>query len=47
MSDRCSILIVDDEPIVGERLKSLLVKDGHSVEVFTDPLKAVDRLEDK
>jgi DNA-binding NtrC family response regulator len=45
MSQTCSILILDDEPIVGERLKALLVKDGHQVEVFTDPHKAVERLE--
>ena len=47
MSNTRSILILDDEPIVGERLKTLLVKDGHSVEVFTEPRLAIERLEDK
>ncbi len=47
MSDTCTILILDDEPIVGERLKSLLLKEGHMVEVYTDPLKAVNRMEEQ
>jgi DNA-binding NtrC family response regulator len=37
------ILIVDDEPIVGERLKAFLSKDGHRVETFVDPKKALER----
>lgn len=47
MSDHCEILIVDDEPIVGERLKSFLEKDGHQVEIFVDPAVALARLNDK
>jgi len=47
MSKTRSILILDDEPIVGERLKTLLVKDGHLVEVFTDPRLAIKHLEEK
>jgi DNA-binding NtrC family response regulator len=47
MSYRCDILILDDEPIVGARLKTLLEKDGHRVEVFTDPARALRYLEDK
>ena len=47
MSKTRSILILDDEPIVGERLKTLLVKDGHLVEVFTDPRLAIRHLEEK
>ena len=47
MSYPCQILILDDEPIVGDRLKKLLEKDGHQVEGFTDPISAVQRLEDK
>jgi DNA-binding NtrC family response regulator len=47
MSETRSILILDDEPIVGERLKTLLVKDGHNVEVFTDPRLAIERLEER
>jgi len=47
MSDTCHILVVDDEPIVGDRLKILLEKDGHSVENFIDPKAAFRRLEEK
>jgi DNA-binding NtrC family response regulator len=41
------ILILDDEPIVGERLKAALEKEGHTVETFVNPFRAVQRLEDK
>jgi DNA-binding NtrC family response regulator len=41
------ILILDDEPIVGQRLKAALEKEGHSAETFVDPIQAVTRLEDK
>jgi DNA-binding NtrC family response regulator len=47
MDRRCEILIVDDEPIVGERLKATLHKDGHLVETFTDPAEALARLAEK
>ena len=46
MSATCHILILDDEPIVGNRLKALLTKDGHNVEVFTNPSLAIERLEE-
>ncbi len=41
------ILILDDESMVGQRLKPALEKDGYRVEVFTAPLEAVTRLEEK
>lgn len=41
------ILILDDEPIVGKRLQPALERDGHRVEVFVDPQKAVRRLGEK
>jgi DNA-binding NtrC family response regulator len=47
MSYRYEILIVDDEPIVGERLRPFIEKDGHRVELFVDPLLAMQRLESK
>jgi DNA-binding NtrC family response regulator len=47
MDHRCEILIVDDEAIVGERLKAFLEKDGYLVESFVDPVQALQRLEDK
>jgi len=34
-------MVVDDEPIVGERLSSTLTKDGFAVEAFTDPTEAL------
>ena len=45
MDRRCEILLVDDEPIVGERLLASLHKDGHKVEAFTDPSEALRRLD--
>jgi DNA-binding NtrC family response regulator len=47
MSNRYEILILDDEPIVGERLKPFIEKDGYRVEIFTDPVSALERLESK
>ena len=47
MVNPCDILILDDEPIVGERLKPALEKEGHRVEVFVDPTRALQRLEGK
>ena len=38
------VLVLDDEPIVCERLKSSLEKYGLSVETFTDSQKALERL---
>ena len=39
-----SICILDDEPIVGDRLKSELEDDGYTVEVFTDSASALNRV---
>jgi DNA-binding NtrC family response regulator len=47
MGKRLEILILDDEPIVGNRLKPALQRDGYQVEVFIDPKKAVERLKEK
>lgn len=47
MGHGCEILIVDDEHIVVERLKSFIDKDGHRVEAFDDPAEALKRLETK
>jgi DNA-binding NtrC family response regulator len=46
MRDPIKIVVIDDEPIVGERLKAMLVRDGHRVENFVNPLKAIDRLQE-
>jgi len=47
MSERREILIVDDEPIVGERLEATLGRDGFAIEVFDDPARALERLDEK
>jgi len=44
MSDRARILILDDEPIVGDRLKPALEKCGYEVETQTDSQAAIDQL---
>jgi DNA-binding NtrC family response regulator len=41
------ILILDDEPIVGDRLKPALEKCGYTVETLTDSQEAIDRLAQK
>jgi DNA-binding NtrC family response regulator len=40
-------MIIDDEPIVGKRLKRLLEKDGFEVETFTRGSVAAEYLERK
>jgi len=41
------ILVLDDEEIVGKRLKTALEKSGFAVEVFTDSREAVVRIAEK
>ena len=47
MTQNLLIMLVDDEPIVGKRLKPALAKYGMEVEVFEDPKLALKRLEEK
>ncbi len=47
MEKRLNILILDDESIVGERLKAALQKDGYEVEIFLNPNKALERISEK
>jgi len=47
MKDTKPVMILDDEPIVGDRLKPVLEKEGFEVEVFTDSEKAIERLKEK
>jgi DNA-binding NtrC family response regulator len=42
-----SVMVLDDEPIVGERLKPVLEKEGFTVEVYTDSVQALERLKQK
>lgn len=44
MTDKARILILDDEPIVCDRLKPALEKCGYSVETLTDSQQAIDQL---
>jgi DNA-binding NtrC family response regulator len=44
---RPEVLLIDDEPIVGQRLKGGLEKLGCGVEVCQDPMKALDRIKEK
>ena len=40
---KTSILILDDEPIVSQRLKPSLEKKGYQVETFTNSIEALKR----
>jgi DNA-binding NtrC family response regulator len=39
-------MVLDDEPIVGKRLRQALTKDGIEVEIFEDPSQAISRLDE-
>jgi DNA-binding NtrC family response regulator len=45
--EQVNILLLDDEPIVGQRLKGGLVKIGCDVETFENPLEAMSRIAQK
>ena len=47
MDQKVEVMVLDDEPIVGERLQDYLQKKGMSVETFTESQKAIDRLKEK
>ena len=47
MENRVDVLLLDDEPIVGKRLKPALAKIGCDVEVFENPREALERLDQK
>ena len=47
MTDAIEILLLDDEPIVGKRLKPALEKIGCHVEVFEDSEAAMKRIDEK
>ena len=42
-----SVLVLDDEPIVGKRLKPALAKMGYEVEVFDSPKEALERITER
>ena len=41
------ILVLDDEKIVGERLQASLEKEGHTLEIFINPVSALNRIREK
>lgn len=45
MKEQLKVLVLDDEPIVGDRLKPVLEAEGYGVEVYVDPREAVERIE--
>ena len=47
MKQPLEILLLDDEPVVGDRLKPALEKQGARVETFTDPKLARERIASK
>lgn len=47
MGQEVEVLILDDEPVVCERLEDYLKKKGMSVETFTESTRALDRLKEK
>ncbi|MEA3280007.1 MAG: response regulator [Thermodesulfobacteriota bacterium] len=47
MKEKLDILLLDDEAIVGNRLKPVLEKVGCDVELFEDPQKALNRIREK
>ncbi len=47
MSEPLKVLLLDDEAIVGKRLKPALTKIGCEVEVFQDPKEALERIDQK
>jgi len=47
MPEKLEVLVLDDEPIVGKRLKPALAKIGCEVEIFEEPKVALARIEEK
>jgi DNA-binding NtrC family response regulator len=47
MPGNTDVMVLDDEPIVGERLRPALEREGFQVEVFTDSKLAIARLKEK
>ena len=44
LGESLRVMVLDDEPIVGKRLRQALTKHGFEVEVFEDPANAISRL---
>jgi DNA-binding NtrC family response regulator len=46
LSEKLRVLVLDDEPIVGKRLKPALEKKGYEVEIFEDGRAALQRIDE-
>ncbi len=46
MSDQLRVIVIDDEPIVGKRLKPALEKSGYEVEFYDNGATALRRLKE-
>ncbi len=47
MEKKLDVLLVDDDAIVGNRLKPVLTKIGCEVEVYEDPKEALKKIDEK
>jgi DNA-binding NtrC family response regulator len=47
LTGKLSIMVIDDEPIVGKRLKPALEKSGYEVEICETGAAALKRIEEK
>lgn len=47
MSGKFSVMVIDDEPIVGKRLKPALEKSGYDVEIYETGASALKRIDEK
>lgn len=47
MSKKIEVMVLDDEPIVCERVKEFLEKKGVSTETYTDSKSALNRIKEK
>jgi DNA-binding NtrC family response regulator len=47
MKEQIDVMVLDDEPMVGKRLKVILARMGCNVETFEDPRRALERISDK
>ncbi len=47
MAAGLQLMIIDDEPIVGKRLKRMFEKEGYAVETFLNGASAIEALEKK
>lgn len=47
IKEKLEVMVVDDEPIVCRRLKPALAKYGYDVEVFENPVEAMNRFDEK